>query len=171
MVNRRLVLFSMGTLAVATILGCKEQSAHAVKHQPVAIADGDECHVCGMIINNFPGPKGQAYVQGADTPLKFCSTRDLFAFLTQPEAQSVTREVYVHDMAVGDWDKPDDNAYTNGREAIYVICHPLRGAMGAALASFKDRHAAIQFAEQHGGKLIVFADVDVALISRLNDAC
>ena len=171
MTTRRRILASLGILTALPLLGCEKNTAANAVRGPVPIADGEECHVCGMIINDFPGPKGQAFVQGAEQPLKFCSTRDLFAFLTQPEARSVTREVYVHDMGVTAWDAPAFEAFTDARAAHYVVCQPLPGAMGPTLAAFKEPSAAEAFAAQHDGRIIGFAEIDAGLITDLTQAC
>jgi len=39
---------------------------------------------------------------------KFCSTRDLFSFILDPEFQYQIKEIYVHDMSQVPWDSPDD---------------------------------------------------------------
>lgn len=167
MPTRRRILIGFSGLTLATLIGCEENQRTAAR-LPVPIVDGDECHLCGMIINNFPGPKGQTYVfQGGDEPFKFCSTRDLFAYVSMPEAQSIVREIYVHDIEATTWDKPAFEAFIDGRAAWYVADQPLRGAMGPTLASFREQAAAERFIEQHGGRLLTFADIDVDLITGL----
>lgn len=169
--KRRLVLLMVGSLPVAGLIGCGRESDAPVTRLPMPINDGDSCHMCGMLITRHPGPKGQCFVRGAEQPLKFCSTRDLFAYTTQPEALSILRDIYVHDMADMAWENPSDDAFIDGRTAYYVICHPLRGAMGPTLAPFESEVAARDFAEQHNGRLITYADIDVELIGRLGRDC
>ena len=50
-------------LAAALLLGlaaCNEPEENAQALAPVAFHASDECHVCGMAISDFPGPKGEA---------------------------------------------------------------------------------------------------------------
>jgi len=47
------------------LAGCGEKEEVQQSLEPVAFHDTDECHVCGMIISDFPGPKGQAVEKGA----------------------------------------------------------------------------------------------------------
>lgn len=149
--------------------GCSDNEATHYQHrEPVAMAHGDECHVCGMLIVNYPGPKGETFERGHDTPRKFCSTRDMFAYLLQPETAAIVREIYVHDMTDTDWRKPDDAALVDGRKAWYVAGHQLRGAMGPTLASFAQRQTAEAFINQYGGRLLRYEDISLEIISRLD---
>lgn len=147
--------------------GCGKSEQATKSFPPAAIEAGDECHVCGMIITNFPGPKGESYVRGREAPLKFCSTRDLFSYLLQPESQPIVTQIYVHDMAATDWEHPADNAFVDAPSAWYVADQPLEGAMGPTLASFKHREDALEFIDKHGGKLLRFEDVTLELMAKL----
>lgn len=152
-------------VAALALAGCGD--GPSADPDPVAIGRHDECHVCGMIIERFPGPKGEVFAEGRTRPVKFCSTRDLFAYLLQPEAQTTTRAVYVHDMAGAAWAHPPDAALVDAREAWYVAGHPLRGAMGPTLASFARRAEAAAFAERRGGRVLAFDDVSLEVINGL----
>lgn len=146
--------------------GCGNSEKAPESRPPVAIGPGDECHVCGMLITRFPGPKGEVYVRGGSRPLKFCSTRDLFSYLLQPESVGVT-QIYVHDMGATEWVHPDDNAFVDARAAWYVVNQPLQGAMGPTLASFKRREDARVFMDKHGGELLRFDDITLELLADL----
>lgn len=156
-------------LVLAPLAGCGKQEDAQERLPPIAIEQGDECHVCGMLISRFPGPKGEAFVRNSKTPLKFCSTRDMFSFLLQPEAGSNVTQVYVHDMAKTDWDHPSDRAFIDAKKAWYVIGQPLKGAMGPTLASFKNRVDAEEFVERHGGRVLRFKDVTLEELARLSE--
>lgn len=146
---------------------CDKAGEQRAIHPPVAIEPGDECHVCGMLIRGFPGPKGEVFERDAETPLKFCSTRDLFAYLLQPDAAIAAREVYVHDMAATAWDPPEDRYLVDARKAWYVADQPLKGAMGPTLASFRNREDAQAFADKYHGRLLRFEDITLDLLNRL----
>jgi len=130
----------------------------------MAIEKNDECHICGMIIKGFPGPKGQLYKRGNESSLKFCSTRDMFSYLLDPEHQHAIQTVYVHDMAASLWDTPDDAFFIDARTAWYVAGHIRKGAMGPTLASFLDKNVATSFIEQYGGELYRFEDINQAVL-------
>ncbi|MCE8021784.1 nitrous oxide reductase accessory protein NosL [Halomonas sp. MCCC 1A11036] len=151
---------------VLLLAGCgNEDDKPLAAAQP--ITDGDSCHVCGMLIAELPGPKGQAYLNRDDAVRKFCSTTDMFAFLLQPENESRLSHAWVHDVAVTPWSQPADDAFILASEAWYVAGHDRRGAMGHTLASFKERHHAEAFAETHGGEVLAFGDIDLALLTDL----
>jgi len=43
---------------------CDKAPESSFSDAPVAFHPNDECHVCGMVINEFPGPKGQVVERG-----------------------------------------------------------------------------------------------------------
>lgn len=161
--NGLLLLLSIGFV----LLGCGKSEEATETLQPIAIEQGDECHVCGMIITNYPGPKGEAYLRHVEVPLKFCSTRDLFSYLLQPENEPNVTAIYVHDMGTTEWEKPEDTALVDARTAWYVIEQPMTGAMGPTLASFKQQSAANAFIDKHGGKLLRFEDITLEVLAKL----
>ncbi|MGF1695840.1 nitrous oxide reductase accessory protein NosL [Vibrio lamellibrachiae] len=153
-----LALFSM------VLLGCSEEPQEKMLRQAVAIESADECHLCGMIISNFPGPKGESYQSTGEHVNKFCSTRDLFAFLLQPENITQAREVFVHDMSKTPWHKPDDQYFIDGRTAWYVVGSSQKGAMGMTLASFSKQDDATAFSKKFGGKVYSFDEITIEII-------
>ena len=120
-----------------------------------------------MIITNFPGPKGQLVERGKNHNMKFCSTRDMFAYLLDPEHQHNVQSAFVHDMAVTPWDHPDEETYIDARKAWYVVGSSQKGAMGPTLASFSKEKAAKAFAAEYQGKLYRFEDLSLELISSM----
>lgn len=155
---RTLLVLLLGLLLTAC--GDSEQQRQALT--PVAFHPSDECHVCGMIIADFPGPKGQAVEQGAVK--KFCSTAELIGWWLQPENQLLTAKLYVHDMGRSEWATPDDAYLIDATQAYYVAGTQLKGAMGVVLASFADEKAALQLAEREGGRVLRFAEIDQDLL-------
>ncbi|MEQ9545038.1 MAG: nitrous oxide reductase accessory protein NosL [Marinobacter sp.] len=149
----------MAVLAVF-LTGCSEsQEQVSEKPAPVHFESGDECHVCGMIITNFDGPKGQAITAREQETRKFCSTRDMFSWALQPENAKRDHTLYVHDMAQTSWESPDDTALINAREAFFVVGSDRTGAMGPTLASFASESSAVEFANEYGGEVVEFEDV------------
>src|SRR5690554_3068177 len=128
---------AMIAILLLGLTGCDESPPeYGATQHAVEIESRDECHLCGMIITHFPGPKGEAYVRNAPQVLKFCSTRDMFAYILEPEHTHNIQSVFVHDMAKSPWDAPDDEFFVDARNAWYVVGHSLTGAMGSTLASF-----------------------------------
>jgi copper chaperone NosL len=155
-------------LALLLCAGCEQQTGSDVVQQPpVHFQPGDECHVCGMLIVRFPGPKGEAYASGRQRPLKFCSTRDLFAWLLQPETSAVVQSIYVHDVAQTDWAHPEDTRLIDARSAWYVVGSERLGAMGPTLAPFAESQAAQAFADRYGGRLLRFDDITLQIFESL----
>lgn len=160
-------ILALQLIFVMLLSGCGGSEESARPLPPVAIEQGDECHVCGMIISNFPGPKGEAYQRGSERPLKFCSTRDLFSYLLQPENRERVTQIYVHDLAQTGWEHPANDAFVDARAAWYVADQPMKGAMGPTLASFGKREDAQAFAERHGGRLLRFDEITLEILANL----
>lgn len=156
--------WSLWALLLSALVGCTEAPQEKMVRQAAAIESGDECHLCGMIINNFPGPKGESYQANSDHVMKFCSTRDLFAFLLQPENARQAREIYVHDMSKTPWLKPEDQYFIDAREAWYVIGSSQTGAMGPTLASFSKEEDAKFFSKTFGGEVYQFSDITIDIL-------
>ncbi len=121
------------------------------------IERGDECHVCGMLIDRFPGPKGQAIFD--NKVVKFCSTRDMVTFYQDEENTHRVSEVFVQDMAVNKWDAPNLSSFINGKTAWYVKDSSKQGGMGPTFASFSKKTDAQQFAQQFGGEVKAFTEL------------
>lgn len=174
MMNRQnKIISSIGIIALLigliALTGCGEsQRQRSVIPDPVIIANGEECDLCGMYINRFPGPKGQVFERGLSSPKRFCSTRDLFAYILQPEHQHRAEHVFVHDVATAAWESQGKATYIKAKDAFFVTGHTLKGAMGPALASFAKQADAQAFSHQHGGKVIVFSEVDIELLNSMS---
>ncbi|MFC1234138.1 nitrous oxide reductase accessory protein NosL [Vibrio sp. F74] len=146
------------------LIGCGETSQEKMLKQAVAIENSDECHLCGMIISNYPGPKGEAYQTDRDDVMKFCSTRDLFAYLLQPENERQVKQVFVHDMSQTPWQKPNDEYFIDAKTAWFVIGSSQKGAMGKTLGSFSKQEDAKAFSAEFGGELYQFKDITIDII-------
>ncbi len=160
------LLLPLLLMSALLLAACGESEPEALAAAQT-IEAGDSCHVCGMLISEHPGPKGEAFMEAQGEALKFCSTMDLFAFLKQPENEAQVSHAYVHDVAAAPWATPDDKAFVLASEATYVVGHDQRGAMGHTLASFADEADAEAFREEHGGELVTFAEIDLDLLGRL----
>jgi copper chaperone NosL len=150
---------------IGLLLGCSEADPKKeMLKQAVAIENADECHLCGMIIAQFPGPKGELYQKTSEDIAKFCSTRDLFGYLLQPENQRQVQQVFVHDMSKTPWQKPDDQYFIDARSAWFVVDSSKKGAMGKTLASFSLFDDAQAFSREYGGKVYSFDDISIDML-------
>ena len=150
------------------LVACGESDSLAEQsRQPVVYERADECHLCGMVITRFEGPKAQLYEREVQKVRKFCSTRDMFAYLLQPENSHRITDVYVHNMAQAPWANPDDSFMIDAREAWYVINHRQGGAMGPTLASFKQETDAANFIKTNGGSITRFEGVTLEMLMNL----
>lgn len=149
------------------LAGCGKQAGPSAQQPPVAIRPGDTCAVCGMYITHYPGPRGEAYIQGQQVPLKFGSTRDFFAYILQPEHKALLQTLYVQDMAATSWEHPKGH-WIDARTAWYVPESALPGAMGPTLASFRNHRDAEAFAHRFGGKVLRFGEVTNRLVTDLS---
>lgn len=154
------------SLIVVVAVGCSEQAEQQrIIHQAVAIESADECHLCGMLISNFSGPKAELFRNGVtkadgNSVKKFCSTRDMFSFYLDPENNRNVTTMLVHDMSKAPWDAPNDGYFIDAQQAWYVVGSNKTGAMGKTLASFSAKTDADAFATEFGGNVIDFNAVN-----------
>ena len=149
----------------ALLFGCFEgEPQKAMLKQAMAIESADECHLCGMIISNFPGPKGELYQKNVQDVVKFCSTRDLFAYLLQPENKRQIEQVFVHDMRKTPWHKTEDQYFIDAKNAWFVVGSSKTGAMGKTLASFSLQTDALAFSKEFGGQVYPFDKITIELL-------
>lgn len=156
--------------SVSLLFSCSknEEGAQSL-HEAVAIESSDECHLCGMLISNFSGPKGELFRKGiteadGNSVKKFCSTRDMFSFYLDPENKRNVTTMLVHDMSKSPWDTPNDAYFIDARNAWFVAGSSKTGAMGKTLASFSMQTQAQEFAEEFGGKVLSFAQIDMSVL-------
>ncbi len=145
-----------------------EEGAQSL-HEAVAIESADECHLCGMLISHFGGPKGELFRKGitesdGNSVKKFCSTRDMFSFYLEPENKRNVTTMLVHDMSKSPWDTPNDAYFIDARKAWFVAGSSQTGAMGETLASFSEQSDAKAFAKEFGGKVLSFEEVDLSVL-------
>ncbi|KGJ87869.1 nitrous oxide reductase accessory protein NosL [Thalassotalea sp. ND16A] len=159
----KLVKLLLPLISLTFLISCSEQQQQQVVLQAQAIESSDECHLCGMLISNFSGPKGELYRKDrAEKIHKFCSTRDMFSFYLDPENKRNVTSIYVHDMSKMPWDEPNDGYFIDARVAWFVTGSSKTGAMGKTLASFSKESDANAFAEEFGGDVLAFDNVDMS---------
>lgn len=144
------------TLAAA----CADRSAVPAA---IELSDAALCSMDGMLVADFPGPKGQIlYDQGP--PDVFCDTYELLSALLAPEQQKRVAAAYTEDMAQTSWEKPRGH-WIDARTAFYVAGSKRTGSMGPTLASFARQADAQAFARDNGGKVLRFADITPQMVA------
>jgi len=58
MTTRREIIAFIGALPILSLAGCG-QGDTAANCQPIVLGDARACALCGMTINNFPGPRAR----------------------------------------------------------------------------------------------------------------
>lgn len=148
-------LAALGTLGLA---GCSRDSADAGTATVADFGADASCALDGMLLAEYPGPKGQLLVAGQMQPEWYCDTLELLNVLLQPEQVRKLRGAWVQDMGRADWERPRGH-WVDARQAHYVLGSRRKGSMGATAASFADAAAAQAFQTQHGGRVLAFPDI------------
>ena len=133
--------------------------------KPVGIDKHDRCHLCGMMITKYPGPKAELTFKNSDTIAMFCSSRDMFNFALQAENKRQISHIFVHDAGATDWVNPSDSAFIDAKTAYYVYGTSKKAVMGSAVAPFSSVEAAENFAKEYGGKVLEFDDISLDLLA------
>jgi len=141
------------------LAGCSDQAAPA---GPLEIAGDTACALDGMVLQDFPGPKAQIHYDQGE-PDFFCDTREMFSILLRPEQKKRIVAIYTQDMGKADWTRPEGQ-WIDAKTAFYVIGSPRRGSMGPTVPSFAREADAGKFVEQHGGKVLPFAQVTLDMV-------
>lgn len=152
-------------LLVPFMFACSQGDTASQPTQSEAIHEHDRCHLCGMMITKYPGPKAQLRLKGETIVPKFCSTRDMFNFALQPENKRQITHLKVHDMSVTDWESPDDSAFVDAESAWYVYGTSRKAVMGPAVASFASKEGATQFATEFGGAVLTYEQITIGLLA------
>jgi copper chaperone NosL len=153
-----------GVMICLLLAACDKPAQASFSDAAAAFHPGDECHVCGMLIDGFPGPKGEVVERSGIR--KFCSTAEMIGWWLQPENHHDNARLYVHDMGRSPWNAPDDAHLIDARDAFYVVGTRLKGAMGVVLASFSSRESADKLVAEQGGRVLRLSEIDQALLQQ-----
>lgn len=152
-------------LALSIVAGCGEEKKTTIP-TPVAFDKHDRCLICGMVILNYPGAKAQTFIEGEKEPQKFCSVKDGFVFVLQPENARRLVVFYVSDYG-SERKGGIPEKLLNAKEATYVVGSDVRGAMGKSILPFASREEARKFASSHGGDVLGFTDINLQVLKSL----
>lgn len=156
--SRRALMFA--GLGVALLAACREASKAV---QPQDFTGSTTCALDGMVLADYPGPKGQIQYD-AGPPDFYCDTVEMLATLLRPEQQKRITAVYTQDMAKADWNEPRGH-WIDARTAFYVRGSKLRGSMGPTFASLGSEADAQAFAGRNGGKVLRFDQITIDMVS------
>lgn len=151
-------------LLIPLLFACSRGDAVIEPIKAEAIHDHERCHLCGMMITKYPGPKGQVHLKNEEIVPKFCSTRDMFNFSLQPENERQITALMVHDMSATEWAVPDDKYFIDATQAWYVYGTSRKAVMGSAVASFATEEGAVQFAKEFGGAVLGYEQITLELL-------
>ncbi len=152
-------------LAAIAITGCSPKD-ESKKINPVAFTKHDRCHICGMVILNYPGAKAEVFVAGEKEPLKFCSVKDGFVYALQPENAKRVEAFFVSDFG-NDKDIPLHEKMLLAQKAVFNAGSDVRGAMGKSILPFANQEAVQKFTKEHGGNIVNYSEVNLDLLKSL----
>ncbi len=156
--NRRRLLCGCAAVAALGLAGCGRKDDDAAAARPREITGQASCSLDGMLLADYPGPKGQILYKGSSEVAWFCDSVELLSTLLKPEQVRPVLAAHVQDMAKADWDKPVGH-WIDARQAVYVLGSKRHGSMGPTAASFADEAGAKAFAAQWGGRVLRFAEI------------
>lgn len=147
-------------IAILFLSGCNP-AAESEQPQPVAMTEEALGHFCQMVVLDHPGPKAQIHLAGQPAPLFFSQVRDGIAYYKSPERDYEITAFYVSDMARAEsWNQPGIENWFDAETAHFVVGSNVRGGMGAPeLVPFSSETAALDFANEKGGRLLTLADI------------
>lgn len=164
--NRRRLLCGCAALAALStvgLAGCGRKGEAAEASRPQEIAAQSSCSLDGMLLSDYPGPKGQLFYKGDSQVNWFCDSVELLSTLLKPEQLRPVLAAHVQDMAQADWEHPVGH-WIDARQAVYVLGSKRHGSMGPTAASFADEGAAKAFAGQWGGRVLRYAEISPAMV-------
>lgn len=146
-----------------SVAACSEQGTQQQSLTPVEIDRATSCELDGMLLSDYGGPKAQIHYVGQEKPSFFCDTVELFNTLLAGEQVRAVRAVYVQDMGRAQWENPQGH-WIDAKTALYVLGSKRHGSMGPTIASFAQEADATKFAQEFGGKVLRFADIQLDMV-------
>ena len=162
--DRRQLMMGLMALAALPVLGaCDKEGEKATSVAPVEISQDTACELDGMLLVDYPGPKGQIHFADTPEPAFYCDTMEVLNTLMHPEEVRKITAVYVQDMGKADWDHPEGH-WIDARTAIYVEGSSRQGSMGPTFGSFSNEEDAKAFIAKYGGKLLHMKDITPEMV-------
>ena len=144
-------------LSAALALGaCGQKDSTPVA--PLEIDRSTSCELDGMLLADYPGPKGQIRYADREQPVFFCDTLELLNTLLAGEQVRPVKGAWAQDMARADWAQPQ-GAWIDAHSAFYVFGSKRQGSMGPTAASFAQEADARKFVTEYGGTILQYPDI------------
>jgi copper chaperone NosL len=150
-------------LATGLLSACGDKATTTASLTPIEIERGTACSLDGMLLADYPGPKGQIHYADKDIPEFFCDTTELLSTLLAGEQVRAVRVAYVQNMAKADWNQPQ-GYWIDAKTAFYVVGGKRQGSMGPTIATFAEEADAKRFADEYGGKVLHFAEIKPEMV-------
>lgn len=155
--NRARLAALLGAIAMLGACGERQQAV-----QPQEITRGTACSLDGMILADYPGPKGQIHYDQGE-PDFFCDTMELMSIYLAPEQKRRVVGIFTQDMGKTDWKRPQGQ-WIDAKTAFFVLGSRMDGSMGPTLATFARQEDAQAFAKAHGGRVLRFAEITLDMV-------
>ncbi len=154
--------FAIATVCCTMLMiaGCGERAKTAAPHE---ITRDTACALDGMLLSDYPGPKGQIQYDGGP-PDFFCDTMEMISIYLRPEQQKRAIAVFTQDMGRSDWNEPRGH-WIDAKTAFYVQGSSRHGSMGPTLVSFAREEDAHAFVKQYGGKVLRFGEITLDMVA------
>jgi nitrous oxide reductase accessory protein NosL len=138
----------------------------AAEGQPVKVAPGDKCPVCGMFVAKYPDFVGETIFKDGSYAV-FDGVKDMMKYYFNfPKYNPAKTAADIARIFVTDYYALE---LIDGLEAFYVIGSDVYGPMGRELIPFKDESAAREFLKDHQGKSLVrFKDITPEMVASLD---
>jgi copper chaperone NosL len=148
-------------LAAMLLVACTQSKSPLAALEPGA---DTACTLDGMTLEDFPGPKAQIHYADGQ-PEFFCDLIELFAVVLLPEQKRHLLGIFVQDAGKTDWNQPKGN-WIEAKSAFFVVGSRKTGSMGATFGAFSSAEMAAQFVEKEGGRVLRFAQITPAMVSK-----
>lgn len=143
-------------VTVVVFAGCK-QSEPEVTGGPQLLTRQAVSVVDGMILLDYPGPKGQILKKNGSTDY-FCDLPEFINAIQDAERTHGHARAYVQAFDGREWGSYPDG-WVEASRPVYVIGSDRMGAMGPTLVPFLDMDAAKAFTAKHGGRIVRLAEL------------
>lgn len=153
----------LASLLASSLLACGQQGSSSGVPVAIEIDRHTSCALDGMLLADFPGPKGQIHYADRTEPDFFCDLIELFHIYLDPEVVMPVRALFVQDMGKAEWDHPEGH-WIDARSAWFVHGSSRRGSMGPTIASFAAEADARKFATEFGGTAVPFDDITADMV-------
>lgn len=127
--RRRLLCGCAGLMAAGVLGACSRSGSAGTALAPVEADAKTSCALDGMLLADYPGPKGQLRYKDSEQTVWFCDATELLSTLIAPEQVRPVAAAWVQDMAQADWERPVGH-WIAAQTATFVLGSRKHGSMG-----------------------------------------